>query len=358
MKLKSLFILVLAIAIGGLIYYTNAKPREDLLGDNSFLLPGLAKVLNDVTKLTVTESGNTALTIISKSDNNWVVENRDGYEANMAAVRTVFNKLAEAKLIEAKTSNPENYSKLGVEDVKNSTAQGVEFSIEGLSEPINIIAGNDGSASKSTQYIRRAGEEQSWLINKKLNLNRDVTQWLRTDILDIAPERIKSIQIAHLDGSEISIENKGTEEYEFTLTNTLPEGKKVSESEIYQVANALSSMQLRDVASLERLHEDLVQPTITTFVTYDGLTITAKTFTEEQEAYSTIEIEFNADQVDSSRHVEAEQSDPAMKFDPKAAEELAQKTAPRLKDWAYVLPTITHNALVKKLEDFFLDEDA
>jgi hypothetical protein len=56
--------------------------------------------------------------------------------------------------------------------------------------------------------------------------------------------------------------------------------------------------------------------------------------------------------------VEAEQSDPAMKFDPKAAEELAQKTAPRLKDWAYVLPTITHNALVKKLEDFFLDEDA
>lgn len=358
MKLKSLFILILAIAIGSLAYYISAKPKEGLLGDNSFLIPGLAKSINNVTKLTVMGPGNALLTIISKSDNNWVVENRDGYEADIAAVRTVFRNLAEAKLIEAKTSNSENYSKLGVEDIKNLNAQGVEFSIEGLSEAINIIAGNDGSVSESTQYIRRAGEEKSWLINKKLNLKRDVTQWLRNDILDIAPERIKSIQIVHIDGSEISIENKGIEEYEFVLTNTLPEGGKVSESEVYQVANALSSMQLRDVASLERLHEELVQSTITTFVTYDGLTITAETFTEEQETYSIIEIEFNANQVDSSGNAEVEESDFAMKIDLKAAEELAQKTAPRLKGWAYVLPAITHDALVKKLEDFLLDEDA
>ena len=195
MKLKSLIVLIIAIAIGGVAYYFSASPKDGLISNNSYLIPDLSEKLNDVTKLTMHEAGNTLLAEVSKSENNWVVTNRDGYEADIEAVRATFNKLSEAKLIEKKTSNPENYSKLEVEDIASENAQGVQFSIEGLSESINIIVGKEGSSGKNSQYIRRAGEEQSWLINKKLNLNRDVTQWLRKDILDIPPERLKTCKL-------------------------------------------------------------------------------------------------------------------------------------------------------------------
>ena len=135
------------------------------------------------------------LSEVSKSDKGWVVDSRDGYEANKAAVRILFDNLAEAKLVEAKTSNPDNYAKLGVEDIDNTKAQGILFSVAGLQESTDIIFGNDGSSGKNTQYVRRKGEAQSWLINKKLKLNTDVTEWLQKDILDIPPERIKLFKL-------------------------------------------------------------------------------------------------------------------------------------------------------------------
>ena len=358
MKLKSLIVLIIAIAIGGVAYYFSASPKDGLISNNSYLIPDLSEKLNDVTKLTMHEAGNTLLAEVSKSENNWVVTNRDGYEADIEAVRATFNKLSEAKLIEKKTSNPENYSKLEVEDIANENAQGVQFSIEGLSESINIIVGKEGSSGKNSQYIRRAGEEQSWLINKKLNLNLDVTQWLRKDILDFPPERLKNVQIAHTDGSVISIENKGAEEYEFTLSNSLPVGKKVSESEVYQVANALSSLQLRDVVSLKKFNGEITPSTITTFMTFDGLTVTAKTFSDDEESYVMLDISFNADHVDENIEKELDKSNVAINSEIVAAQELAQKTAPRIKGWGFVLPTITQDAMVKKLEDLLLDEDA
>ncbi len=349
MRLKSLLVLIIAIAIGGTAYYLSSKPKNRLAGINSYLIPGFSEKLNDVTKLTILKAGNTLLAAISKSENSWIIENRNGYEADITVVRAVFNTLAEAKLIEAKTSKQENYLKLGVEDTINPNAQGVQFTIEGLKDSINIIAGKDASVGKNSQYVRRVGENQSWVINKKLNLRRDITQWLRKDILDVSPERIKSIQIEHIDGDIITIKNKSTKDYQFTLTNSLPEGKQISESEIYQVANALSFLQLRDVVSLDTLNIETIQSAVTTFVTFDGLTVTAKILNDKETTYSVFDVAFNADHVD--------ETDSFTNPESPANEKFVKEIAPRLNGWAFVLPTITQEALIKKLENFTLAKD-
>jgi len=357
MKSKSLLLLLGALAIGVIAYYYSGSQRS--VDANSSLIPSLENNLNSVTKFTVTEAGNAVLSEVSKSDKGWVVDSRDGYEANKAAVRILFDNLAEAKLVEAKTSNPDNYVKLGVEDIDNAKAQGILFSVAGLQESTDIIFGNDGSSGKNTQYVRRKDQAQSWLINKKLKLNADVTEWLQKDILDIPPERIKTVQITHPDGDVVNIANDGEEEYEYTLDAAEPEGKKLSESEIYQVANALSSLQLRDVATFSKLNTESITPIITVFKTFDGLTITTKSYALEIEKYFTIDVVFSAEDVDQSivnKEGQAEStSDSALKSDPKAAEELANKSKQRLEGWAYLLPTITQDALIKKSDDFFIE---
>ncbi len=357
MKLKSLLVLIIAIIIGGAVYYFSEKSGNELVKTNSYLISNLSKQLNDVTKLTIYEAKMQPLAIINKTEDKWIVGNRDGYEADISLIRKTFNNLAEAKIVEAKTSNPENYIRLGVEDIDLENAQGIQLTIEGLNKPINIIAGNKGTVGNNTQYVRRVGEEQSWLINKNLDIKKDATHWLKKEILDIPPERIKIVQIDHGDGNVITIENEGTKEYEFVLKNTIPEGKTVSESEIYQVANALSSLQLRDVASLDNINENSVQAIVTKYVTYDGLTVTVNSFTIEDETYSKIKIEFSEDNVDVSQTETDSESDISMYSDSESAQELVNNLNPKLAPWAFILPTITKDALIKKLDNFTMEEE-
>jgi len=174
MKLKSLFLLMFAVAIGGAAYFYSFNNNQKTTSASSALVPGLDENMNNISKFSVKKSGDTILSSISKSDKGWVVDNRAGYEANVKTIRAVFNALAEAKLVEAKTSNPDNYTRLGVEDLTEEKAQGVLLTVEGLSKPVDVIFGNDGSSGKNTQYVRNLGEEQSWLINKKINFKRNV----------------------------------------------------------------------------------------------------------------------------------------------------------------------------------------
>ena len=323
MKLKTLFLLLAAVGIGLAAYFYSFNNNINPSDSSSSLIPSLENNLNNVTKFTVTEAGDYLLTSVSKTDNGWIVDNRDGYEANIAVVRHVFSKLDKARLIEAKTSNVKNFTKLGVEDVSHEKAQGVLLTIEGLSDSVNVIFGNDGTSGKNTQYVRNQSEEQTWLINKKIKIKRDVTEWLEKDILDIPPERIKSIQIAHVDGPAVNINNTGNVAYEFALDAVAPEGMKTSESEIYQVANALTSLQLKDVskASSENIAGQS-SPVKTIFKTYDGLTVTVEGYPSIVEPYFTIDVKFSADDVDASilsKDSGSESSDATMNSDPKAA---------------------------------------
>ena len=88
----------------------------------------------------------------------------------------MLNNLAEAKLVEAKTSNPENYTKLGVEDINHEKAQGILFSLDGLNEVNEIIIGNNGSSGKNTQYVRRKDQQQGASSHMCIQISADRRQ--------------------------------------------------------------------------------------------------------------------------------------------------------------------------------------
>jgi|GEM_PF-1538678 len=362
MKLKSLILMMLIVAIGGAAYFYSAN--QSTVSIDAPLVPGLDSSLNKIKNFSVKKAGNVLLSSVSKTEAGWVVDNRAGYPANVKSVRAVFKTLSEAKLSEAKTSNPDNYSKLGVEDTESQDAKGVLVSIDGLDDPVNIIFGNDGSSGKNTQYIRKQGVEQSWLMNKKINFRRNTTGWLQKDLFDIPPERIKTIQIIHPDGTTINIANTGNAAYEFELDANAPEGKKISESEIYQVANALSSLQLKDVVPSDEVKSENANSIRCVFKTFDGLTITTNSMPSSEvtnvEPHFNINIQFNAQDVDEDVKDVVEDGktviDASTMSDPKAAEELANSMQSKLSGWSYVLPTITKDALTKKLEHFFINK--
>ncbi|MDE0251172.1 MAG: hypothetical protein OXK72_09260, partial [Gammaproteobacteria bacterium] len=127
MSLKSLTILTFIVIAGGIAYYFTALESEKGVSvEDAQLIPDLAQNLGLVTKLTLHRAGNQLLAEVRKSEDGWVVSNRHDYDADISAVRGIFSEMAQARLIEKKTANPENYSRIGVEDISNADAQCVQ----------------------------------------------------------------------------------------------------------------------------------------------------------------------------------------------------------------------------------------
>ena len=63
--------------------------------------------------MTITGAGAQPVATLLRSDAIWSVVERDGYPADVEKVRHTLIGLAEARIVEAKTANPEFYDPTG-----------------------------------------------------------------------------------------------------------------------------------------------------------------------------------------------------------------------------------------------------
>ncbi|HHQ14350.1 MAG TPA: hypothetical protein ENK16_04935, partial [Chromatiales bacterium] len=128
MNLRRLTILVLIAAALALLTVFLNRP-ESATGQGQLLLPELAGKLNDIDRLVVTAAGNKRLATLVKGPERWIVEDADGYPANVGRIRRNLIELAEARIVETKTAKPEFYDRLGVQDVSEDSAGGIRLDI-------------------------------------------------------------------------------------------------------------------------------------------------------------------------------------------------------------------------------------
>ncbi|HEX7718780.1 MAG TPA: hypothetical protein VF389_03140, partial [Woeseiaceae bacterium] len=99
---------IVVIVLFGVLYALNTTdrgPREPT--ENDLVVPGLRDRLNEVDSVSIT-SADTGISIVKNGD-AWNVTEKNGYPAQVATLRQVLLAIAEARKIEAKTSNPELY---------------------------------------------------------------------------------------------------------------------------------------------------------------------------------------------------------------------------------------------------------
>ena len=113
------------VVLGALALFSQYDPQPPASG-GGLLLPGLGEDLDQVTRVTVTGAGNEPIATLQRDeDGGWTIAEKAGYPADVAKVRETLIGLAEARIVEAKTANPEFYDRLGVEAVENEAAGGV-----------------------------------------------------------------------------------------------------------------------------------------------------------------------------------------------------------------------------------------
>lgn len=274
-RLLSLLLITVAVLGIGLILTQRQQPTGEGRGESGPLVPGLAAALNDISSIRISKAKGELVAELTRSDSGWSVANRSNYPADLAKVREYLIKLSESKVRETKTSKPENYARLGVEDITGETATGISVELGGLKDPVKLIVGVSAGGGTPSTFVRRDGEAASYLVSGDVIPDKEGQNWLAREIIDIASDQVHTVAVTGPDKSVLKLSKSDPVAFNYVVEG-LPKGRTLSsESAGNQTAALLSGLTLEDVLPADQATPDPASTWSATYVTYDGYVVDA-----------------------------------------------------------------------------------
>lgn len=346
MTARTLIALVAALILLALAAFfgTRSNAPASLVGEP--LWPDLEAALADIDRVRIARAGDEPVATLERRDAHWGLAERAGYPADIGKLRTVLGALAEARIVEEKTSNPTFYARLGVEPIEEATASGVAVAAFTGERPVlAVIVGDD--ASGGDQYVRVADQATSYMIDRAVDVPRRTLEWLDRTIIDLPTERIQSVVIEHPDGETVRLARESQERSDYMIEN-IPDGRELATPGAGNViGNALRSLLLDDVTLAG--DEPPPEAVHTAFRTFDGLVVQVTAYEVGDERWITLAAEVGGSPPDANG-TEAGQSAAD------TAREEAAAINTRVTGWRYRIPTYQYGLLTRRMDDLLRDE--
>lgn len=342
------WLLFATFMVGAVVLLLPVQTGKDDTPETGKLLPGLEARVNDIEWLRLTAAGDNTVATLHRKGTSWTVEEASGYRADWDLIRDMLSGLAQARVVEVKTANPEYYDRLGVEGVGSETAAGVmiRFSADAGLPP--VIVGNQ-ARGRSGQYVRLADSKESALIDRPLAVPADRSAWLDTFIIDISDAEVVEVEVAHPDGETVKIVKASADDEDFQLVE-IPEGREIRSSRsVNALANVLADLNMDSVAPQTEL--DWEGAIGMTLLTADGLLIEAGLLERpgpDESADREFWIRIEAGLYTTALGTDAESQD----TDTRAR---AESINQRVKGWAYRIPQYKFKSMGVKMDDLLTD---
>jgi hypothetical protein len=352
--------LAVLVALAVAVSFSQRPPTSS----GELLLPDLRAQINDVDRIVVRSGGDRTVATLERRKDGWVLVERNAYAADVGKIRSNLIALAEAAIIEEKTSSPDLYNRLGVSDIEQKDASGVRLDIGRGTATTSVILGTTGVGGGERAYARRAGEPTSWLVSGNFEVPTETADWLDRNVIELDARRVHAVTIAHPGAAALRIEKASPEVQDFTVIGA-PAGRELSFPAVgNSIGAALAGLTLDNVEPAAGFAPGDVKPVVARFETFDGLVVEASTW--RLPAGSRVRFGASADQALAARFAAAPVKDdsatdaskaqaagprPADRksFDEVKAE--AEAINARLGNWVYALPDLKGEQLTKKLDD-------
>ncbi|MDR3536137.1 MAG: DUF4340 domain-containing protein [Acetobacteraceae bacterium] len=335
MNLRNLAILValgVIVLAGGWYFGAATTPDQQAAVDaGKLMFPDLAPKLQQAAKIEITHQGK-PMAIDHKPDGTWGLEDRDGYRVQETKLRGMLTGLTELRLVEPRTTDPAEFTRLGVEDPNAKTSNSNLLQVlDTAGKPIvAVIVGHrrvrtQGNVPEQV-YVRRPGDNQAWLAEGTVQVDADPQLWFDRDIMNIDHSRIARVEATHGDATVVLAQQDGK------LAMTAPaEHPKLDDYRVEDVGRALELLTFQDVQTDQKPAGDESGHAV--FTTTDGLAITARVFHSGADVWA----RFAVAGTDASK-----------------AE--ADRLRARLGGWTYQLGSWKEKALVPALDDLKAEE--
>jgi hypothetical protein len=253
------------VAICGALYLSTQRnlPRDP---HGLPLFPSLAGEMNTVNSLSVRKGGAKPTVTVHKQGEQWTVAERAEYPADVPKLRKLLLALSDARIREEKTSNPENYGIIGVEDPAQPGATGAQIELIAQDGKHDVIVGK--SAGEGS-FVRRAGEKTSYIVEPGISVEAEPRYWIDTHLLDIAADKIQSVDTKPATGAAYSVHRVADK---FVLEG-VPNGRQAADPQTLAPSpTMLGNLAADDVAAAGDI--DFSKPSKTVVTLADGGVIT------------------------------------------------------------------------------------
>jgi hypothetical protein len=215
------------------------------------VLPGLADRLADVSAVVIQDAGKTLT--IQRTEGGWGLAEYQNYPVPADKVREIARALVQLEKVEAKTSSPEKWSQLSVEDVEapGATSKLISLRTAAGDTLARLIVGKPGTGvgAEGSTYVRVPGDPQAWLARGSLTVGSGVVDWVDRRLFEVPMADIQQVRVVHPDKSTITVvrEQDGSS---FRLAELPPGGKaKLKRPDaLDDIVQAVTEMPLEDLA--------------------------------------------------------------------------------------------------------------
>ena len=195
---------IAAIAVGLLValaaFFAHQRAPSAGSAAKGPWLTGLKEALGDVRRIDLSSS--TSRVSLRREGANWGVAERHGYPVDRERLADLLQALAAARVLEQKTSKPEFFGRLGLEDIDKpgSGAVRVELWRDDAGPTWRVLVGN-AAEGRDGRYLRLAGVDETWLVDRSPQAFADPADWIDRTVLGLDFERVASVTRSFMDGS-------------------------------------------------------------------------------------------------------------------------------------------------------------
>lgn len=296
------------------------------------MFPELAAHLTSAATLRIT-TAKTSFDVSFTPERGWSLPQHDNYPANIDEVARTLRGLAKLELVAPRTANPAWHVHLGLV-APDAGGEAVRLTLldEGGTVLADVLAGKTEDladlSGRTGLYVRKPGDDQTWLALAAFTPQADAAQWLDKSVLSIGRERIREADAEPPSGAAYTVAREKPDEADFALVD-MPEGRELSYASAPNgVAAAIVGFSFDDVRRAEKL--DFTKAARLTTTTFDGLKVEVRVAQIDGAYWATVGA--SADAADSD-----------------AAKEAAAINE-RAAGWAYQLPAYKARQFVTERE--------
>lgn len=288
---------------------------------------------NDVESVTIASaSGKFA---IARKGEGWALAEKDDYPVPADKLRQLVAGLADLRLLEAKTDQPDRYARLEVEDFTAKDAKSKQVTLAGAGgKPLAaLIVGKQNFTSDLNGlhgiYVRKPGAAQAWLAQGTVEVPTSAVDWVDRTVVNVAEDKIQRLQFEPAGAPAVTVSKADKSAPDFALA-PLPEGKSADPDALKRLSEAFTAVQLDDVRA-DKDTDKAVKAGAAEAATFDGLTLKAELLALDGGTWMRLK---------------------ASAADGSAAAPEAKAINDRVAGWLFKLPQFKAALLQPKIEDF------
>lgn len=301
---------------------------------------------DDVASLTISSRFDTFTFV--RRDGVWFAPDKYDYPVDSEDVRELVVKLSDMRYIERKTSQPELFERLEVNDIDEELSEAVHVRMATADDKAlaDVIVGRpsarfiDGSVSGT--YIRFPGTDEVWMASGAVNVQTRLIPWLQRTVVSLPADTVKSVRVgAGDDAYEVVRVGEGDDvKYEIPQ---IPEGRTMKGPAGPGTMRALAGVNLEDVRPVAEftMPDDASSARVET---RDGVAVDLTLAMVDKKPWMTVSASYVGDPADDS--------DAA-----KAARAKVDEINGRVEGWVYWIPSDVFDRLTAPIENLLQEEN-